>query len=177
MASLKAAVAATEAARASGPSPEEEREARRGPFRHDLRQAVGAGGPARSRPAPLRLVASQRVDLPGASADSAEEGRPPAADARPSTDFASFAAEMGAASLPDLIEAAAAWRAFVWDISDVSRPELLNLVAEALTSEPSREESLGAFGSLLREGRLDRVASGRFRVRHDSRFNPGRLAG
>ena len=80
-------------------------------------------------------------------------------------------------TLPDLIEAAAAWRSFVWSRTDVSRPELLQLASEALPGEPSREEGLGAFGTLLNDGRLARVGSGRFRVSEDSRFNPGKLAG
>ena len=218
MASLKAAVAATEAARASGERPEAELEARRDRFRRDVRQVEDEvhgveHAPARSASSPLRLVASQRVDLGTEEAVAppvAEEisARPvpvrsveqpvdqpvvqPAAQnvAQPASlpvprplagereaDFASFAARMGATTLPDLIEAAAAWRSFVWARTDVSRPELLQLASEALPGEPSREEGLGAFGTLLNDGRLARVGSGRFRVSEESRFNPGKLAG
>lgn len=218
MASLKAAVAATEAARARGERPEAELEARRDRFRQDVRQVEDEvhgveHAPARSPASPLRLVASQRVDLGAEEAVAlpvAEEisARPvpvrsveqpvdqplvlPAAHivaqpvslpvsrsaaGEPEADFASFAARMGATTLPDLIEAAAAWRSFVWSRTDVSRPELLQLASEALPGEPSREEGLGAFGTLLNDGRLARVGSGRFRVSEESRFNPGKLAG
>jgi hypothetical protein len=88
VAALKAAVAATEAARRLGesiPNPRAEARERTGAFRADLRQAVQPRRPAplatgaaprlerprpmpprptSPRPAPLKLVASQRVDLP-----------------------------------------------------------------------------------------------------------------
>lgn len=218
IASLKAAVAATEAARARGERPETELEARRERFRRDLLQVEDEvhgpeHAPERSPASPLRLVASQRVDVgpeeavarpvaeeigvravpvrsveqpveqpvvqpvsvPASAPVSVPVSRPVAGE--PEADFASFAARMGATTLPDLIEAAAAWRSFVWSRTDVSRPELLQLASEALPGEPSREEGLGAFGTLLNDGRLARVGSGRFRVSEDSRFNPGKLAG
>jgi hypothetical protein len=212
IASLKAAVAATEAARARGERPEAELEARRDQFRRDLLQVEDEvhgpeHAPARAPASPLRLVASQRVDVGPEEAVAApvagEVGARPvptvdqpgtqtvakivaqpvplpvsrSAAGEPEADFASFAARMGATTLPDLIEAAAAWRSFVWSRTDVSRPELLQLASEALPGEPSREEGLGAFGTLLNDGRLARVGSGRFRVSEESRFNPGKLAG
>ena len=131
-----------------------------------------------ARPVAVRSVeqpVEQPVVQPAAQVVTQPVSRPVAGE--PEADFASFAARMGATTLPDLIEAAAAWRSFVWSRTDVSRPELLQLASEALPGEPSREEGLGAFGTLLNDGRLARVGSGRFRVSEESRFNPGKLAG
>jgi pilus assembly protein FimV len=84
---------------------------------------------------------------------------------------------MSAASLTDLLEAAAAWLCFVDERESVSRAQLLALASEALDAPPEREEGLRASGTLLREGRIAAVAGGRYRVSEGSRFHPARLAG
>ncbi len=197
IAQLRAAVAATEAARRQGAAaPEPPR--REDPFRDDLRHVVRprrpmaaempAGARAeRPRPAPLRLVASQRVDLPGAEGAWAEPVRPrrvspdAAPDPRPGTpsdaSFAAFAAEMGAVSLTDILEAAAAFTSFVEGAEDFSRPQLLDRVRQATPAGFSREDGLRSFGTLLRQGTITRVRGGRFQVTGESRFNPARRAG
>jgi len=211
---LKAAVAATEAARRLGDveRPAKVEEA----FRNDLRQAVRPRRPAlpprghdeaaearpeRPRPAPLKLVAAQRVDLSDApSQECAAPVRPrrvsvadtsepapqptrPAASAEatsaptPSESFSAFAARMGAQELGELLEAAAAYAAFIEGAEDVSRPQLMERVREASPEPVSREDGLRSFGTLLRQGALTRVRSGRFAVAPSSRFNPQRRAG
>jgi hypothetical protein len=180
IAQLKAAVAATEAERALG-DPEPAHDARQGAFRLDLSEAVRDQPPlpgARPEPAPLRLVASQRVDedpLPLEDDDGEEEAAVPA---RRQGSFAVFATEMQATSLHDLLEAAAAWLCFVDEAESVSRAQLLALVAGARGGvAPDREEGLRAFGTLLRQGRIVAVAGGRYRISDGSRFDPSRLAG
>ncbi|MCZ4262423.1 hypothetical protein O4G76_16405 [Limimaricola sp. G21655-S1] len=211
---LKAAVAATEAARRLGDveRPAKVEEA----FRDDLRQAVRPRRPAlpprghdeaaearpeRPRPAPLKLVAAQRVDLSDAPsqeraapvrprrvsvADASEPAPQPARPAAsaepisaptPSESFSAFAARMGAQELGELLEAAAAYAAFIEGAEDVSRPQLMERVREASPEPVSREDGLRSFGTLLRQGALTRVRSGRFAVAPSSRFNPQRRAG
>lgn len=211
---LKAAVAATEAARRLGDveRPAKVEEA----FRDDLRQAVRPRRPAlpprghdeaaearpeRPRPAPLKLVAAQRVDLSDAPsqeraapvrprrvsvADTSEPAPQPARPAAsaeptsaptPSESFSAFAARMGAQELGELLEAAAAYAAFIEGAEDVSRPQLMERVREASPEPVSREDGLRSFGTLLRQGALTRVRSGRFAVAPSSRFNPQRRAG
>ncbi|WP_456085782.1 hypothetical protein [Limimaricola variabilis] len=215
---LKAAVAATEAARQLGDvaKPDHAEEA----FRDDLRQAVRprrpampsrgdegtAAQPERPRPAPLKLVAAQRVDLGQTaprpervvpvrprrvvSGDSAAqelhhdavEAQPqraamPDATPAPAESFAAFAARMGAQELGELLEAAAAYTAFVEGAEDFSRPQLMERVREASPEPVSREDGLRCFGTLLRQGALTRVRGGRFAVARSSRFNPERRAG
>ena len=181
IAQLKAAVAATEAERAMGDG-DANPQTRQGAFRHDLSEAVRTQAPVAARPdqAPLRLVASQRVDAPSdldASLDDEEEDEEDTLPVRRPGSFRVFATELSAISLPDLLEAAAAWLCFVDERESVSRAQLLSLATEALDETPEREEGLRAFGTLLREGRIAAVAGGRYRVSESSRFHPARLAG
>ncbi len=214
IAQLRAAVAATEAARRLGERPTAtDTNADESAFRDDLQQVVRPRRPMtptaevrseRPRPAPLKLVASQRVDLPQTAARGAvtmpirprrvtiapdaptapavsavpftpAPARPPAAAGAGS--FADFAADMGATSLSDLLEAAAAYTAFVEGSEDFSRPQLLRKVTQMAPETYSREDGLRSFGTLLREGRIMRTRAGRFQVNEETRFNPERRAG
>ena len=215
IAQLRAAVAATEAARALGESQGSEDEETEDSFREDLRHAVRPRRPVaqgadlrseRPKPAPLKLVASQRIDLPEtpapavaatstagqpirprrvtvdqiAAAREAEEAKAPAggtaAAAAAADSFADFAERMGATSLADLLEAAAAYTAFVEGTGDFSRPQILRRVTQ-VSPETNREDGLRLFGTLLREGRIRRSdRAGRFEVAEDTRFNPDRRA-
>jgi hypothetical protein len=139
----------------------------------------------RPRPAPLKLVAAQRIDL-----DDANNERSPAApvvprrvaarkednNAQASGSFAEFAENMGATELPDLLEAAAAYTAFVEGADEFSRPQLLRRVRTVASGEFNREDGLRSFANLLREGRFTKVRNGRFQVADDSRYNPERRA-
>ena len=213
IAQLRAAVAATEAARRLGETPETTgTTADESAFRDDLQQVVRPRRPMtptaevrseRPKPAPLKLVASQRVDLPqvaprgavtmpirprrvtitpdtpvvpavSAVPFSPAPARSPAAAEAGS--FADFAAEMGATSLADLLEAAAAYTAFVEGSEDFSRPQLLRKVTQIAPETYSREDGLRSFGTLLREGRIMRTRAGRFQVNEETRFNPDRRA-
>jgi hypothetical protein len=209
IAQLKAAVAATEAARRLGePAPASRPEERGEAFRDDLRQAVrprrplpvSAARAERPRPAPLKLVASQRVDLAREPqpvvpspvqpvrprrvtldqiAAEAPRSAPERAEtaARAAGSFAAFAAEMGATSLTDILEAAAVYASVVEGAEDFSRPQIIEKVREASAQDFSREDGLRSFGILLRTGRITRVRGGRFAVAGDSRFHPDRRAG
>jgi hypothetical protein len=203
IAQLKAAVAAKEAARQVG-EPEDDDQDVENAFRNDLSVAVrpegadpsGSGArprpvvrsntrTERPRPAPLKLVAAQRIDL-----DDANNERSPAApvvprrvaarkednNAQASGSFAEFAENMGATELPDLLEAAAAYTAFVEGADEFSRPQLLRRVRTVASGEFNREDGLRSFANLLREGRFTKVRNGRFQVADDSRYNPERRA-
>ncbi len=222
---LKAAVAATEAARRLGDSRERGNPAETA-FRDDLRHAVHPRRPVmpnrpaprsesadagqtptrseRPRPAPLKLVASQRVDLSESERTPArgtprqvtpvrprrvsvaeqEQSAPvdapavtPTEAAPPPANFAAFAAQMGAHDLSEVLEAAAAYTSFVEGIEDFSRPQLMQKVQEAMAEPVSREDGLRSFGTLIRRGTLTKVRNGRFQVTEESRFNPQRRAG
>lgn len=186
---LKAAVAATEAARQLGEQDETET-ARENPFRRVLDQVVKPSAmkleqDERPRPAPLKLVASQRVDIEPVS----EPVQPQPAraimprriavqsNALRKTDienedgsFAQFAAEHGAETIAELLEAAAAHTTFVEGLEDFSRPQVMRKIMEVETFD--REDGMRAFGTLLREGRLVKVRNGRFAVPETSDYRP-----
>ncbi|MFT5270021.1 MAG: hypothetical protein ACI9ND_000239 [Yoonia sp.] len=183
IAQLKAAVAATEAARQLGDTSADNAQAQE-PFRDDLEQAVRPHRPEspvenqlrseRPRSAPLKLVASQRVD----------EDEPAAAEVQPrrvatqpidtaeGNGFAQFAAQMGATELPDLLEAAAAYTSFVEGVEAFSRPQIMKKVQLTTEEGFSREDGLRSFGTLLRQGRISKVRNGRFQISEQTRFRP-----
>ena len=200
IAQLKAAVAATEAARMLGEkATDAETDEVESAFRDDLKQVVRPRRPMgevspdlrseRPRPAPLKLVASQRIDIPQPRpvAKPVMPVRPrrvsvqddlivaaPVAPQPLAGSFAEFAASMGASELPDLLEAAAAYTSFVEGVEDFSRPQLMKKVQDMAAEDYSREDGLRSFGTLLRQGRIMKTSNGRFVVNEGSRFNPER---
>jgi hypothetical protein len=211
---LRAAVAAAQAD--SDGSDDARREARTQAFRADLASVVrpsrgGTGADGRpqesARPAPLKLVAEQRIDAtsapeqPATDATRPAERKPTAAAApvRPrrvssallqaddedtppraeDSAFATFAAEKGAVELHELLEAAASYMSFVEGRESFSRPQLINKVRMLDGQDDfNREDSLRSFGQLLREGKLKKASNGRFSVSSQIGFRPGdRAAG
>lgn len=196
IAHLKAAYAATEAARALGETPGDDTEVRSA-FRQDLDTVIRpvrrvprpesgehrAERPERPRVAPLRLVASQRVDIEPAPASPAAISparprraepveRPQAAAPRGTGSFADYAEEVGASSLAELLEAAAAYTSYVEGVDEFSRPQIMKKVRDLSPDEFNREEGLRSFGTLLRQGRITKIRNGRFQVSDQTRFRP-----
>ncbi|MEM7088549.1 MAG: hypothetical protein AAF496_03170 [Pseudomonadota bacterium] len=175
---LRTAVAATEADSATKTESEDE------PYRGDLASVVSPRRPEiqvtsmrpdSDRAAPLKLVAEQRVDDPNVQTgpvtprrvtteqdeDTSEEGG-----------FAQFAQDQGAQSLPDLLEAAAAYLSFIEGQEQFSRPQLMNKVRSLKQDEFNREESLRSFGQLLRDGKIEKAGGGRFAASNLIGFRP-----
>lgn len=162
-------------------------------FRNDLAEVVRprrpAGVTARTerpaeRPAPLKLVAEQRIDTdkiraagpvrPRRVAAVAEVEEAQAGDG--GNGFAEFAAEMGATQLPELLEAAAAYMSFVEGREQFSRPQLMTKVRQGGAPEFTREDGLRSFGQLLRAGKIEKIKGGRFTVSEEIGFRPDRRA-
>ncbi|NRB02494.1 MAG: hypothetical protein HRU30_04445 [Rhodobacteraceae bacterium] len=154
------------------------------------RPAATGEGTARPKPAatPLKLVAEQRVDVeqptaaaPEAAAGSIVPRRVSAEQAAQTADedggFAEFASEMGASALPELLEAAAAYMAFVEGHENFSRPQLMHKVRALDPEDFRREDGLRSFGQLLREGKIQKLSGGRFAATRDIGFKPQRAAG
>ena len=187
---LRAAVAATKAEKNAGgnidPDVDDE------PYRIDLKQAVrprrpqAASTSARSerpttgdRPAPLRLVAEQRIDQPGEPVRPRRVSRADLVSSAPvevdsdgalSGSFSEYADEVGASSLTDLLEAAAAYLSDVEGRPQFSRPMLMQKLREIDEESFSREEGLRSFGQLLRQGKLQKLKGGRFAVTEETDF-------
>ena len=195
IAHLRAAVAATKADRilGFGKKTVDEEE----PYREDLADAVRprrpkisetrSARPAPVRPAPLKLVAEQRIDV---------EAIKEAAPVRPrrvmrnvevvetadttgtDTGFVEFAESQGAHTLPELLEAAASYMSFVEGRDQFSRPQLMTKLLQAEGEASSREERLRSFGQLLREGKIEKKGGGRFAASDNIGFKPdARAAG
>ncbi len=177
-------------------------------YREDLARVVRPrrmGNVARAisrRLPPLMLVSEQRVDAEekpvsfGQDEAAAEGGaiRPRRINARDMDEeddddaddnifseagsFAEFAREMGAADLPELLEAAAAYYHYVEGQPYFSRPQIMSAVASMDDSgEFSREDSLKSFGMLLRRGKIRKVRRGQFEIDDSTRFRPQLQAG
>ncbi|MFW2588242.1 hypothetical protein [Sagittula sp. SSi028] len=201
IAHLRAAVAATKADRLLGNRADKKDEQE--PYREDLASVVRPRRPqtgsARTerpaepaaRPAPLKLVAEQRVeDQPQAPVASdlprtvpvrprrVQRVEEPARDLDPGSEgFVAYAEQVGATDLPDLLEAAAAYMAYVEGRDQFSRPQLMSTVRLAEHSESSREDRLRSFGQLLREGKIKKTAGGRFTAADHISFKPDRAVG
>ncbi|MGB5863343.1 MAG: hypothetical protein WBG95_03525 [Sulfitobacter sp.] len=192
---LRAAVAAKKADDAAGDAVDEKDsdEAYRGDLADVVRPRRPASGerarterPPEARPAPLKLVAEQRIDTDKPRDMTPVRPRRVAAAApqavhsndEDATSFADFASEMGAEKLPDLLEAAAAYLSFVEGYEAFSRPELMSKVRQVETDNFTREDSLRSFGKLLREGKIEKIKGGRFQASEQIGFRPdARAAG
>lgn len=196
-AQLKAAVAATEAARQLGDPGADKRDPDE-VYKDDLgaheeaneepKASTPEPAPApTTSPAPLKLVKSQEVKPAPAHLEptptnnttegAAERLRQIATkiDAGPTEDtggFVEFAASHGATDLVDQMEAAGAYICFVEGEDDFSRPQVMKVVQSASSAEISREDGLRSFGRLLRQARLVKQANGRFQVADDTQYRP-----
>ena len=197
IAHLRAAVAATKADQSAGVMPS--RDPAANVFREDLasvmrprrpvaEQSSATPRPLEMRPAPLKLVAEQRVDLPDVRAsapvrprrvslaplsEEADLDEAPVKGTMTDEDgFAEFARKMGATSLPDLLEAAAAYLVHVEACDAFSRPQLMKKARQGSPDALSREDGLRAFGQLLRQGKIEKIRSGRFTASASIGFKP-----
>jgi hypothetical protein len=202
IAHLRAAVAATKADRLLGGKRNDEDQAE--PYREDLASVVRPRRPqangARTerpaaeapRPAPLQLVAEQRVEqddpvaevtpvrprrVARASVASSRQVTPLREDPVSEGDFANYAESVGAKSLPQLLEAAAAYMSYVEGRDQFSRPQLMTTVRQAEETESSREDRLRSFGQLLRDGKIEKTSGGRFTASDTNSFKPAQAAG
>ena len=183
---LRAAVAATRAEKKAGA--EMDRDVDDTPYRSDLAEVVrprrprtlGASRSARPtelRPAPLKLVAEQRVD-DLAPREAVHPRRVSTtdlvADETPDDSldggFAEFADQMGASGLPELLEAAAAYLSDVEGRPQFSRPMLMGKLKEVKQDTFSREDGLRSFGQLLRDGKLQKLKGGRFTITDETDY-------
>ena len=186
---LRAAVAVAEAERSAGGSVEDATEDEA--YREDLAEVVRPRRPTAegtrasrpaivSRPAPLKLVAEQRVDDGADTANRGPirprrvmtEGAGTADSTGADSAFAEFAGRMGATELPDLLEAAAAYLSFVEGHDKFSRPQLMNKVRLIKQDGYNREDGLRSFGQLLRDGKIEKRGGGRFAASGEIGFQP-----
>jgi hypothetical protein len=208
IAHLKAAVAATKAdrllkrERSREIDEEEQRDYREDlakvvrPRRSEPRENVAEKAvrptPVDHAAAPLILGTNQRVDTAsephrvelrprrvGAGMIALEEEHGAEDFEADDSAFVVFAESVGARSLPDVLEAAAAYTAFVEQQPSFSRPQIMRRAAAIETDEEfTREAGLRSFGQLLRQGKIRKLQRGQFTVSEHTRFRPeARIAG
>ncbi|MBL4915987.1 hypothetical protein [Szabonella alba] len=87
----------------------------------------------------------------------------------PQLDFAGFAEGLGAISLPELLEAAAAYAHCAEGQDSMTRPHIVRHVTQLRPElADRREDMLSVFGVLLREGRIEKVGRGQFALNADA---------
>ena len=85
--------------------------------------------------------------------------------------FAEFSERLGANSLAEILEAAAAYSVCIEGRPYFSRPQLMSQIgALSADSEFSREDGLRTFGAMLREGRIQKIKRGQFVLTEGSRY-------
>lgn len=168
-AQLKAAVAATEAARQLG----DKGDGARDPdevFKDDLGVHEAAEG--------TNAIATSDADNKIKPLDAASERLRQIASLKEAegvpetTGFAEFSQAHGATELVDMLEAAGAYICYVEGEADFSRPQVMKVVQSASEAEISREDGLRCFGRLLRQTRIIKMDNGRFQVAETSQYRP-----
>lgn len=193
---LRAAVAAAEADRSANPVGDKTDEAE--PYREDLASVVrprrpeagetirsrSTGSRTGSRPAPLKLVAEQRIEpdvkipakpvRPRRISMAADDT--PSAQAEAFGSFTDYVQDLGATELHEMLEAAASYLSFVEGRDKFSRPQLMNKVRSVGHGDFNRENGLRSIGQLLREGKIERSDNGQFTATDDIGFRPRKRA-
>lgn len=137
--------------------------------------------------APLVLVSEQRIDTPkvsgpvrprrvqaggGLAVDLSNVSDAPQDGHDDLEEFKTFAKRVDAWLLDEQIEAAAAFSTHIKGQESFSRIELMNyVIANNEGKTVSRDDMLRGFGTLLREGRLERTEAGAFRLSAASEFD------
>jgi hypothetical protein len=128
-----------------------------------LTGAIGLGATAAT---PLGATPRVVLEKPGQSAfsDSDDEDE---LDEELSPDelagLMNFAERLGVSSMPEMLEAAAAYATCIEKRERFTRPQLMRrLMASAGDRKVSREDGLRGFGTLLRTGRIEKVSRGQY---------------
>lgn len=131
-------------------------------------------------PESFRLMAEHRVDTPqgmaqarplSAAGSAAVPPKPPPnpPEDPPPEDFGAFVAQVEAARLPDLIEAAAAYLADIEGRMRFSRPMLMEKLDQIGVAD-MREDMLCACDALLSTGKLRKCSDGRYETTDKTGF-------
>jgi hypothetical protein len=137
--------------------------------------------PERAQPATVLPVRPRRVTATGAAQGAAQRPSDEPEDDQIASpvnnifsgtakqNFSEFAESLGADSLAELIEAAAAYCTLVLDQPSFTRPMLFQQIAAVPSVAGLHpEDSLRSFGKLLRDGRIQKTYRGQFALSHTS---------
>lgn len=136
-----------------------------------LSGAIGAGAAVASSGLPARNLVLEKPSY-GTAAET-EEDEDLAEDAKEINEagLASFAQMVGARSMAEMLEAAAAYATCVENRSQFTRPQLMRRMMASAGGKPvSREDGLRSFGTLLRTGRIEKVTRGHYSLAETSPY-------
>lgn len=132
----------------------------------DLAAALADAAPAPASGDFAVTAATQQND-----GDDEADGETADAALTAAADFPDFIDRLGAKSLTDVLEAAAAYMACVQGRPSFTRPQLMRHLAAAVGPDNfQRENGLRSFGTLLRNGRLARLDRGQYALTEDSPY-------
>ncbi len=136
-----------------------------------LSGAIGSGAALAASAAPARNIVLEKPSY--ATAADAEEDADLAEDSREIDEngLAAFAENVGAKSMAEMLEAAAAYATCIEKRAQFTRPQLMRRMMASAGGKPvSREDGLRSFGTLLRTGRIEKVTRGHYSLADNSPY-------
>lgn len=82
--------------------------------------------------------------------------------------FAQILDQSDAVEIDEVIELAAGYAQSVFGTGTFERTQLFRMIADATDQSISPEDMLDAFGDMMQQGRIERVARGAFRLSQDA---------
>ena len=136
-----------------------------------LSGAIGAGAAMAASSLPAHNLVLEKPSYgPAAEADDEDELLDDAKDIN-EAGLASFAEMVGARSMAEMLEAAAAYATCVEKRNQFTRPQLMRRMMASAAGKPvSREDGLRSFGTLLRTGRIEKVNRGHYSLAETSPY-------
>ncbi|WP_128514065.1 hypothetical protein [Tabrizicola thermarum] len=136
-----------------------------------LSGAIGAGAALAAASAPARNIVLEKPTY--GTAAEADEDEDLAEDSREIDEqgLAAFAETVGARSMAEMLEAAAAYATCIEKRTHFTRPQLMRRMMASAGGKPvSREDGLRSFGTLLRTGRIEKVTRGHYALAETSPY-------
>jgi hypothetical protein len=136
-----------------------------------LSGAIGAGAALAMSAAPARNIALEKPSYgPATQADDDEDLGEDVREIDESG-LAAFAENVGARSMAEMLEAAAAYATCIEKRAQFTRPQLMRRMMASAGGKPvSREDGLRSFGTLLRTGRIEKVTRGHYALAETSPY-------
>ncbi|KAF0113564.1 MAG: lipoprotein [Rhodobacteraceae bacterium] len=136
-----------------------------------LSGAIGSGAAIAASAAPARNIVLEKPSY--GTAAEADDDEDLAEDSRDidESGLAAFAETVGARSMAEMLEAAAAFATCVEKREQFTRPQLMRRMMASAGGKPvSREDGLRSFGTLLRTGRIEKVTRGHYALADNSPY-------
>lgn len=136
-----------------------------------LSGAIGAGAAVATASLPARNLVLEKPSYGTAAETEEEEDLAEDSKEIDESGLASFAETVGARSMAEMLEAAAAYATCVEKRSQFTRPQLMRRMMASAGGKPvSREDGLRSFGTLLRTGRIEKVTRGHYSLAENSPY-------